>query len=165
MTFTIREAGAGDWPAIWPFFHKIVAAGDTFTFPLDLGEEEGRGWWLLAAPNRTVVAVDDETGAVLGTAKMNRNQAGNGGHVASASYMTDPAHGGRGIGRALVEHTLEWAREAGYRGMQFNAVVETNTHAVRLYERLGFRIVGTVPEAFHHPTAGYVGLHVMHRPL
>ncbi|GGU44459.1 N-acetyltransferase [Streptomyces lavendofoliae] len=165
MKISIREATSGDWPAIWPFFRTIVAAGDTFTFPLDLGEEDGRGWWLLRAPDRTVVAVDEETGTVLGTAKMNRNQAGNGAHVASASYMVDPAHGGRGVGRALVEYSLDWAREHGFRGMQFNAVVETNVHAVRLYERLGFRVVGTVPEAFHHPVRGYVGLHVMHRPL
>ncbi|MDN3297053.1 GNAT family N-acetyltransferase [Streptomyces ficellus] len=161
----IREATSEDWPAIWPFFRTIVAAGDTFTYPPDLGEEEGRDWWLLAAPNRTVVAVDDQAGAVLGTAKMNNNQMGNGAHIASASYMVDPAHGGRGVGRALVEYTLEWARGAGFRGIQFNAVVETNQHAVRLYESLGFTIVGTVPEGFHHPTRGYVGLHIMHRPL
>lgn len=111
----IREATAADWPAIWPFFHQIVAAGDTFTFPTDLDAEEGRGWWLLEPPSRTVVAVD-EAGTVVGTAKMNRNQAGNGSHVASASYMVDPAHGGRGIGRALVEYSLRWAKEAGFRG-------------------------------------------------
>lgn len=160
----IREATAGDWPAIWPFFHQIVAAGETFTYPEDLGAEEARGWWLLKPPDRTVVAVD-ATGAVVGTAKMNRNQAGNGAHVAGASYMVDPAHGGRGVGRALVEESLRWAGEAGFRGMQFNAVVQTNTHAVRLYEDLGFRIVGTVPGAFRHPTHGYTGLHVMYRPL
>ncbi len=165
MQISIREATADDWPAIWPFFHGIVAAGDTFTYPTGLSEEDGPGWWLLAAPNRTVVAVDDGTGTVLGTAKMNNNQGGNGAHVASASYMVDPAHGGRGVGRALVEYSLDWAREHGFRSMQFNAVVETNVHAVRLYERLGFRVVGTVPEAFHHPVRGYVGLHVMHRPL
>ncbi|MGH3663236.1 MAG: GNAT family N-acetyltransferase, partial [Micromonosporaceae bacterium] len=101
--------------------------------------------WLLAAPNRTVVAVDD-TGAVVGTAKMNNNQAGNGSHVASASYMVDPAHAGQGIGRALCAHSVEWARAAGFRGMQFNAVVETNVHAVRLYRSLGFEVIGTVPE-------------------
>jgi L-amino acid N-acyltransferase YncA len=160
----IREATADDWAAIWPFFHEITAAGDTFTFPLDLDRETGRGWWMLNAPNRTVVAVDDD-GTVLGTAKMNNNQNGNGAHIASASYMVDPAHGGRGVGRALVEHSLDWARSNGFRGMQFNAVAATNAHAVRLYERLGFRIVGTIPEGFHHPEQGYVGLHVMHRPL
>ncbi|WP_455358707.1 N-acetyltransferase family protein [Streptomyces sp. SYSU K21746] len=160
----IREATTEDWPVIWPFFQKIVAAGETFTYPLDLGEEDGLDWWLLSAPNRTVVAVDD-AGVVLGTAKMNRNQAGNGSHVASASYMVDPAHGGRGVGRALCEYTVEWARAAGYRAMQFNAVVETNEYAVKLYRSIGFEVVGTVPEGFRHPTKGYVGLHIMHLAL
>ncbi|WP_234434334.1 GNAT family N-acetyltransferase [Streptomyces sp. NRRL F-5126] len=130
-------------------------AGETFTYPRDPDQEQGREWWLPAPPDR----------AVVGTAKMNRNQAGNGSHVASASYMVDPAHAGRGIGRALCAYSLEWARDAGFRAMQFNAVVETNTHAVRLYRSLGFTVVGTVPEAFRHPAEGYVGLHVMHRPL
>ncbi|AUG80093.1 GCN5 family acetyltransferase [Kitasatospora sp. MMS16-BH015] len=160
----IREATEDDWAAIWPFFQRIVAAGDTFTYPVDLGEEEGRGWWLLAAPNRTVVAVD-EAGVVVGTAKMNTNQAGNGSHVASASYMVDPAYAGRGVGRALCEYSLAWAKAAGYRAMQFNAVVETNAYAVKLYRSLGFEVVGTVPGAFAHPEHGYVGLHVMHRAL
>ncbi|MFD0275829.1 GNAT family N-acetyltransferase [Kitasatospora sp. NPDC127111] len=161
----IREATAEDWPAIWPFFHTIVAAGETFTFPLDLDFEQGRDWWLLRAPDRTVVAVDEATGTVLGTAKMNRNHQGNGSHIASASYMVDPAHSGRGVGRALAEHTLDWARRAGYRAMQFNAVVASNEHAVKLYESLGFTVIGTLPEGFRHPVHGYVGLHIMHRAL
>ncbi|MFD6992442.1 GNAT family N-acetyltransferase [Streptomyces sp. NPDC059943] len=160
----IREATARDWPAIWPFFHGIVVAGDTFTYPTDLGEQVARDWWLLAPPNRTVVAVDD-AGTVLGTAKMNANHMGNGAHIASASYMVDPAHAGRGVGRALCEYSLEWARTAGFRAMQFNAVVETNTHAVKLYESLGFTVLGTLPEGFRHPVHGYVGLHIMHRAL
>ncbi|MEV4256167.1 GNAT family N-acetyltransferase [Spirillospora sp. NPDC049652] len=160
----IREATAADWAAIWPFFHRIVAAGDTFTFPVDLDVERGRDWWLLPAPDRTVVAVDD-AGTVLGTAKMNRNHQGNASHIASASYMVDPEHSGRGVGRALCEYTLEWARAQGYRAMQFNAVVETNVRAVRLYESLGFDVVGTLPEGFRHPAEGYVGLHIMHRLL
>ncbi|WP_026411682.1 GNAT family N-acetyltransferase [Actinomadura oligospora] len=160
----IREATAEDWAGIWPFFHEIVAAGDSFTYPTDLDEERGRDWWILPAPDQTVVAVDD-SGAVLGTAKMNRNHMGNASHVASASYMVDPAHSGRGVGRALCEYTLEWAREAGYRTMQFNAVVETNVRAVELYKSLGFQVTGTLPEGFRHPVKGYVGLHIMHRPL
>ncbi|MFD9125708.1 GNAT family N-acetyltransferase [Kitasatospora sp. NPDC059571] len=160
----IREAHLADWPLIWPFFHRIVAAGETFTYPTDLGEEEARSWWLLSAPNRTVVAVD-EAGAILGTAKMNSNHLGNAAHIASASYMVDPAHSGRGVGRALCTYTLEWAREAGFRAMQFNAVVSTNAPAVALYRSLGFDILGTLPEGFHHPTEGYVGLHIMHRTL
>ncbi|MFF2729003.1 GNAT family N-acetyltransferase [Streptomyces sp. NPDC058008] len=160
----IREATEKDWPAIWPFFRAIVAAGETFTYPMDLGHDQGQAWWLIEEPGRTVVAVD-EAGAVLGTAKMNTNHMGNGSHIASASYMVAPEHSGRGVGRALCEYTVDWARTAGYRAMQFNAVVETNTHAVRLYRSLGFEVIGTLPEGFHHPSEGYVGLHIMYKRL
>lgn len=160
----IREATPEDWPAIWPFFHEIVAAGETFTYPLDLQEADAADWWLLKPPNRTVVAVADD-GTVLGTAKMNKNHMGNGSHIASASYMVDPRHSGRGVGRALCEYSIDWARTVGYRAMQFNAVVETNTAAVKLYRSLGFDILGTLPEGFDHPVEGFVGLHIMHRRL
>ncbi|MGW0661183.1 N-acetyltransferase family protein [Streptodolium elevatio] len=160
----IREATDEDWAGIRPFFRAIVAAGETFPYVLDLDSDAARAIWYSAAPNRTVVALDDD-GTIVGTAKMNNNRDGNGSHVASASYMVDPAHAGRGIGRALCEYSIAWARDAGFRAMQFNAVVETNVHAVNLYRSLGFEIVGTVPEAFRHPREGYVGLHIMHRYL
>ncbi|WP_449344170.1 N-acetyltransferase family protein [Streptomyces nigrescens] len=160
----IREATAVDWPAIWPFFHTIVAAGETYTYPRDLDEATGREMWLLRPPGRTVVAVDD-SGAVLGTAKMNPNHMGGASHIASASFMVDPQHAGRGVGRALGEHVLAWARAEGYRAMQFNAVVETNTGAVALWKSLGFQIMTTLPEGFLHPTKGYVGLHIMYQQL
>ncbi|MFJ7200171.1 MULTISPECIES: GNAT family N-acetyltransferase [unclassified Streptomyces] len=160
----IREATTEDWPAIWPFFHEIVAAGETFTYPLDLTEENARSWWLLESPNRTVVAVDGE-GGIVGTAKMNNNHMGNGSHIAGASYMVDPERAGQGTGRALCQYTLEWARASGFRAMQFNAVVETNIHAVKLYRSLGFEVLGTLPEGFNHPEHGFVGLHIMHRRL
>lgn len=160
----IREATPDDWPAIWPILRDICAAGETYPYPRDIGEEFAREIWMLTPPSRTVVAVDD-AGTVLGTAKMNPNQMGAGAHIASASYMVDPKHFGRGIGRGLGEYTLAWARAERYRGMQFNAVVESNTRAVRLWRSLGFEIIGTVPEAFHHPTKGYVGLHIMFQRL
>jgi L-amino acid N-acyltransferase YncA len=160
----IRDATAQDWPAIWPFLREIAAAGETFTLDRDIGEHEARAMWMLEPPGRTVVAVGPD-GTVLGSAKMNPNQKGPGAHVASASYMVDPAHAGRGVGRALGEETLDWARREGYRAMQFNAVVETNAPAIRLWESLGFTILGTVPEAFRHPDRGLVGLHIMHRFL
>lgn len=119
---------------------------------------------MLTAPGRTVVAVD-ESGTVLGTAKMNPNHMGGAAHIAGASFMVDPRCGGRGVGRALGEHVLAWARAEGYRAMQFNAVVETNTGAVALWESLGFRIMTTLPEGFLHPTKGYVGLHIMYQQL
>ncbi|MFG3120168.1 GNAT family N-acetyltransferase [Streptomyces sp. NPDC048197] len=160
----IREATGADWPAIWPFFRTIVAAGETYTYPRDLDEATGREMWLLTPPGRTVVAVDD-AGTVLGSAKMNPNHMGGGSHIASASFMVDPRCAGRGVGRALGEHVLAWARAEGYRAMQFNAVVETNTRAVALWQSLGFTIMTTLPEGFQHPTKGYVGLHIMYQQL
>jgi L-amino acid N-acyltransferase YncA len=159
----IRDATAADWPAIWPFLHEIVAAGETYAYDRDMTQEQARRLWMIEPPGRTVVAVDDDGGAVLGTASMYANRPGPGSHVASASFMVDPARAGRGTGRALGEAMLAWARERGFRAVQFNAVVETNARAVALWRSLGFEVIGTVPEAFAHPTEGYVGLHVMYR--
>ncbi|MFC7242131.1 GNAT family N-acetyltransferase [Catellatospora aurea] len=159
----IREASGQDWPAIYPFFTEIVAAGETYAFPEGMDAEQARPWWMEQAPGRTVVAVDGDT--VLGSAKMGPNRPGRGAHIATASFMVDPAHRGRGVGRALGEHVLDWARAQGYHGMQFNAVVETNTAAVRLWQAIGFEILATVPETFEHPTHGRVGLHVMYQRL
>ncbi|MGW2628288.1 N-acetyltransferase family protein [Streptomyces chattanoogensis] len=160
----IREATAADWPAIWPFFHVIVAAGETYPYPRDLEEPAGRQMWMLPPPGRTVVAVDAD-GTVLGSAKMNPNSTGGGSHIASASFMVDPRCARRGVGRALGEHVLTWARAEGYRGIQFNSVVETNTAAVTLWRSLGFEIMTTIPEGFRHPTKGFVGFHIMYRRL
>jgi L-amino acid N-acyltransferase YncA len=163
----IREATAADWPAVWPFFRAIVEAGESYAYPLGMTPEEGAALWLEPPPGRVVVAevAGAVPGTVAGTAKMGPNRPGRGAHVATASFMVDPAHRGGGVGRALGEDALAWARAAGYRSMQFNAVVETNEPAVRLWRALGFEVVGTVPEAFHHPVHGYVGLHVMYRRL
>ncbi len=160
----IREATADDWTAIWPFLQLVVAAGETYSYDRALTESRARELWMLDPPGATVVAVRPD-GPVLGTAKMHPNHGGPGAHVATASFIVDPAHAGNGVGRALGEHVLAWARSAGFRAMQFNAVVETNIGAVGLWRSLGFQVLTTVPEAFHHPTHGYVGLHIMHRFL
>lgn len=169
----VRPATAADWPQIWPFLQQIVQAGESYAYPLDLTEQTARSLWMEAPPGRTFVAVDaeaaagpdDPPGLVLGSAKAGPNRPGRGSHVATASFMVDPAQRGRGVGRALGEHVLAWAREQGYRGMQFNAVVETNAPAVALWRALGFEVVGTVPEAFDSAAHGLVGLHVMYRHL
>jgi GNAT superfamily N-acetyltransferase len=139
----IRDARDDDWPLIHPFFAQIVAEGATYAYPDDLGGDEARELWMEAPPGRTVVAVDGDT--VLGSAKMGPNRPGRGAHVATASFMVDTTHQGRGVGRALAEHVVTWARSAGYRSIQFNsiqfnAVVETNASAVALWQSLGFRI-------------------------
>ena len=157
----IRDATAEDWPAIWPFFSAIVTAGETYAYDPEMTEEQGRRAWMPAPPARTSAAVED--GRVIGSASMYANRPGPGAHVASASFMVDPGWSGRGAGRALGEDMIGWARNQGFRAIQFNAVVATNTRAVGLWGSLGFQIIGTVPEAFAHPRHGYVGLHVMHR--
>jgi len=159
----IREATAADWPSIWPFFNRIVAAGDTYAYPTDLTADNARSLWMEDPPGITFVAVDGDV--VLGSAKAGPNRPGRGAHVSTASFMVDSTKRGRGVGRALAEHVLEWARAQGFRSMQFNAVVETNTSAVALWQDLGFAIIGTVPEAFDHAEHGLVGLHVMYRAL
>lgn len=159
----IRQATAGDWPGIWAFMAGIVSAGQTYTYPQDMDAEQGRAAWMIGHPWVVLVAVEE--GRILGTARYGPNRPGRGSHVANASFVVDPAAGGRGVGRALAERVLADARTAGYRAMQFNAVVETNTVAVALWQSLGFQILATVPEAFDHPTRGPVGLHLMHRPL
>jgi len=155
----IRAAGDDDWPRIHPFFSAIVAAGQSYAFPEGLSLEQARPWWMEQPPGRTVVAVED--GTVLGSAKMGPNRPGRGAHVATGSFMVDPAHQGAGVGRALGTSVVQWARDAGYRSIQFNAVVETNAGAVHLWRSLGFVVLTTVPEAFDHPQHGLVGLHVM----
>jgi RimJ/RimL family protein N-acetyltransferase len=159
----VRDATREDWPAIWPFLREIVRAADTFAYDPGMDEAEAEAMWMVGPPGRTTVAERD--GVVIGTANMYANRPGPGDHVASGSFMVDPAHWGHGAGRALVEDALAWARGGGFRAMQFNAVAETNTRAIGLYESLGFRVIGTIPEAFRHPTEGYVGLCVMYAPL
>jgi GNAT superfamily N-acetyltransferase len=159
----IRPATAADWPRIWPFFAEIVADGQTYAFPPDLTIETAEPWWMEQPPGQTVVAVDGAT--ILGSAKMAPNRPGRGAHIATASFMVDPAARGKGVGRQLGEYVVDWTRSEGYRAIQFNAVVETNTGAVHLWQELGFTIIGTVPGAFDHRLHGLVGLHVMHLSL
>ncbi|MEU5343172.1 GNAT family N-acetyltransferase [Streptomyces sp. NPDC020766] len=158
----IREAAASDWPRIWPFWHRIVAAAESYAWDPDTSEEDARALWM--APGKRVYVAEDATGAVVGSAYVTPNYGGPASHIANAGFMVDPAHSGRGIGRALANHILETAKADGYRAMVFNAVVETNP-AVNLWLSLGFTIVGTIPDAYAHPTKGRVGLHVMHRAL
>ena len=159
----IRAARAGDWLQIWPFFRDIVTEGETYAYPDDITAEQAQDLWTPGPDGFTAVAMDGDE--VMGVALMQPNRPGRGSHVATASFMVSPAARGHGVGRRLGEYALGWAKDAGFRAMQFNAVVETNRAAVRLWESLGFDTIGVVPEAFDSATHGLVGLRVMHRPL
>jgi GNAT superfamily N-acetyltransferase len=160
----IRDATSEDWPAIWSFASVIWAAGDTFPYDPGMEEAEARAIWLVGPPGRTTVAVGDD-GAIVGSANMYANRPGPGAHVASGSFVVDPARQGRGVGRALCEDALDWAGREGFRGMQFNAVAASNGPAVALYTSLGFETLGAVPGGFRHPQQGFVDLLIMYRAL
>ncbi len=158
----IRAATGDDFPAIWRMFHVIIEAGDTYVNDESFTEAQGRTMWL-GPTIATYVALDE--GKIVGAYKILPNMAGRGSHIANGSYIVDAACRGKGLGRQMVVHSLGEAKRLGYRAIQFNCVVSTNTGAVKLYKDLGFAIVATIPEGFNHRTLGYVDTYVMHRPL
>ena len=158
----IRAAAQADRAAIWKIFHEVVAAGDTYAIDPEMSREDALAYWF-SADTRTYVA--DSTVGAVGTYILRPNQSGGGSHVANAAFMVAPEARGQGIGRAMGEHCLSEARRLGFRAMQFNFVVSTNESAVRLWQQLGFEIVGTLPGAFCHPESGYVDVYVMYRSL
>jgi ribosomal protein S18 acetylase RimI-like enzyme len=160
----IREAKAADWAAIWLILKQEGTAGETLTWDPARTEARARAGWMREPPGRTFVAVDDD-GNAIGSADTHPIHPGPGAHVANAGFVVDPARRRAGVGRALCRHVLDQARADGYRAMQFNAVVETNTSAIRLWRSFGFQILATVPGAFRHPVHGYIGLHIMYRTL
>ena len=158
----IRPAVAADAAGILAVIMPTIRAGTTYAVDHDLSEADALAYWM-APEKETFVA--EENGAIVGTYYIRANQAGGGKHVCNCGYMTSAAATGRGIARAMCEHSLEHARVRGYRAMQFNFVVSTNARAVRLWESLGFAMVGRLPGAFLHPVDGYVDALVMYRPL
>ena len=158
----LREIGAGEFARAWPVFHAVVAAGDSYSYAPDLSLHEACALWT-TPPSRCFLAECD--GDVLGCYMLRPNQPGLGDHVANCGYMVAPAARGQGIASRMCEHSFDTARRAGFRAMQYNFVVSSNTGAVRLWQRHGFVIVGTVPAAFRHATLGLTDIHVMHRML
>ncbi len=158
----IREASDEDWDKLWPIFRDIVSAGETYAFDPETSFEEGRDIWL-AKPRVTFLV--EEGGEVLGTYYLKTNQAGPGKHVCNCGYMVSPAARGRGLATTMCEHSQQVARDLGYEAMQYNFVASTNEGAVRLWKKLGFEIVGTLPNAFRHPTQGFVDAFVMYKWL
>jgi ribosomal protein S18 acetylase RimI-like enzyme len=161
-TLTLRCAAEADRDAIWDIFRVVVASGDTYAFDPQISRKDALAYWMQPA-NHCHVAEHQRT--VVGTYILRANQPGLGSHVANAAFMVAPSARGMGVGRGMGEHCLAEARRQGFRAMQFNFVVSSNEAAIRLWQRLGFEIVGMLPGAFRHATKGYVDAYVMYRSL
>lgn len=155
----IRQAEETDNTAIWSILEPVFRAGDTYAVPRDIGRDAALGSWLSSDHEVFVYA---ERGRVLGTYYICPNRPGGGAHVANCGYVTAPHATGRGIARAMLEHSLDWARRRAYRAIQFNFVVATNTRAIATWEKYGFRVVGRLEKAFEHPSEGFVDGLVMY---
>ena len=181
----IRLATDADRDAIWNIFHEVVAAGDTYALDENISREDALAYWFAPGTHTYVAEIDRESvgeaDSFPGTATssptgnpnhvtaatyiLRPNQSGGGSHVANAGFMVSASARGRGLGRAMAEHCLSEARRLGFRAMQFNYVISTNTAAIRLWKDLGFKTVGTLPDAFRHPEKGFVDVYVMYRSL
>ena len=162
MNLTIREIGSSEFGLLWPIFHEVVAGGDTYSYPPETTFDEAQRLWTTNGARCFIALVD---GACVGGYMLRANQPGLGDHVVNAGYMVAPAMRGRGIAGLMCEHSLERARAAGFKAMQFNFVVSSNEGAVRLWRKHGFAIVGRVPRAFRHERLGLVDVFVMYRDL
>jgi ribosomal protein S18 acetylase RimI-like enzyme len=159
----IRNYREADWSSVWALLARTFAAGDTYAFAPDITEAEARKVWV-EMPQATYVACD-ETGRLLGTYFIKPNQPGLGSHVCNCGYIVDASAQGKGVAAAMCGHSQREAVAMGFRAMQFNLVVSTNTRAIQLWQRLGFAIVGTLPKAFRHAHLGHVDALVMYKQL
>jgi len=160
---TIRQANEEDWDAIWPIFQSVIQAGDSYPYPPEMSKAEGKALWL--APKLHTFIAENQVGDVLGTYYIKANQLGLGSHVANAGYMVASNAREQGIATQMCEHSQSTALTLGYKAMQYNLVVSTNEKALRLWTKLGFATVGTLPKAFKHLALGYVDALVMYKWL
>jgi len=156
----IRISRPGDADSVWAILEPTIIAGETYTLPREMSRQEALDYWF--APQHEVFVAEEHT-KILGTYFLQPNQQGGGSHVANCGYVTASWATGRGVARAMCAHSLDRARQRGFKAMQFNFVVSTNERAIALWHSFGFEIVGRLPGAFHHPTAGLVDALVMYR--
>jgi L-amino acid N-acyltransferase YncA len=159
----IRPANDPDRDAIWRIFQEVIAAGDTYPLERDTSREEAMTYWFQR--DASVFVLENENSEIVGSYTLHSNQSGGGSHVANAGFIVAKDARGQRIGRAMGEHCFAEARRLGFRAMQFNFVVSSNESAVKLWQHLGMKTVGTLPGAFKHPTGGYVDVYVMFQRL
>jgi ribosomal protein S18 acetylase RimI-like enzyme len=158
----IRPATPADDDAIWRILEPTFRAGETYPIPRDVSRTDALAYW--RNPGHAVF-VAEQGGDIVGTYYLRANTQGGGAHVANCGYMVATGAMGRGVARAMCEHSLAQTRERGFTAMQFNFVISSNIRAVRLWQSIGFEIVGTLPGAFAHPKHGMVDALVMFRRL
>lgn len=158
----IRPASDSDRSAIWRTLEPTFRAGETYPIPRDIGEADGLAYWF--TPGHEVFVAEDK-GQILGTYYLRANNRGGGAHVANCGYIVAPEATRQGVARAMCAHSLDRARERGFRAMQFNFVISTNTRAVKLWQSCGFEICGVLPNAFDHPIHGMVDALVLYQEL
>ncbi|MBE9032375.1 GNAT family N-acetyltransferase [filamentous cyanobacterium LEGE 11480] len=161
---TIRLFNEADWNAVWPIVEPVFCAGETYPYSPDITQGEAFDVWI-ATPQATYIAEDEENGAILGTYYIKPNQPSQGSHVCNCGYIVAEAARGRGVASQMCEHSQQEAVRQGFRAMQYNLVVATNERAVRLWQKMGFQIVGTLHGAFNHSVLGYVDAHIMYKEL
>lgn len=160
---TIRRFEQADWPAVWQIIKPVFRAGETYSFPPDISEEEAHDLWVIV-PAATYVAIDGDN-TILGTYFLKPNQPGHGAHICNCGYIVAEQARGLGIASRMCDHSQQEALARGYLAMQFNLVVSTNEGAIRLWKRKGFSTIGTIPNAFRHPQQGFVDAYIMFKQL
>lgn len=151
-----------DYDKVWDIFSRVIATGDTYVFDPDTPKDRLQEYWF-AGYMDTFVATDNER--IAGTYIIKPNQIDLGNHIANCSYMVHPAYQGHGIGKLLCRHSIDFAKEKGFWGIQFNIVVSTNEKAVKLWQQFGFEITGKTPKGFRHKALGLVDTYIMFKPL
>ena len=160
----IREAAIElDYDGVWEIFLDVISRGDVFSFLPETPKSDLKKLWF--ADNMDTFVAVDNSGKIIGSYYIKPNQPGLGNHIANGGYMVHPEVKGKGIGRLLCQHSIDFAREKGYSGMQFNMVVSTNASAVKLWKSFGFSIIGTIPQAFRHQKLGLVDAYIMYKSL
>lgn len=159
---TIRKALKTDYDSIWEIIQEAITRGSTLAFAPDTPKEEMLAFWCAPYAHTYVAEMDEKT---VGTFFIKANQPGLGAHIANAGYITPAMAGGKGIGEAMCRFSLDEARRLGFQAMQFNLVVKSNTRAVRLWQKMGFEIIGEIPEAFNDINRGLTNAYIMYQKV
>ena len=159
---TIRRASDADWPAVWGLLEPVFRSAETYAVDPNISEAEAHHYWIMR-PHATYVL--EHQGRICGTYYLVANQAGRGGHICNCGYVVDPEVRGQGLAARMCQHSQSEAVTFGFAAMQFNFVLSSNAGAVRLWQRLGFEIIGTIPKAYDHPHDGVVDAFIMYKPL